>query len=520
MRIYAFLNTVYYLPIVTIHLIDSSINMNNTNHGPGPHQGNSGPTPGGNMNQGYAGHPNHPNSTNNSNVNSGNINNQPPQNNRPMAFPRPMNSMVGVSQFFPSTKPHPSVPYTAEEFMGVLNTLDKTLGPEYVSSRPGAGGTSVAYIEGWKALNIANEIFGFNGWSSELVGYTLDYCDTLRDGRVSMGLSVVVRVTIKDGTYHEDIGYGHIDNAKNKAAAYEKCKKEALTDGVKRCLRCFGNVLGNCLYDKALMAKLKTVQRQQTEIQDSDLYRDDTFVKLQAQRQKTARVNIMPSPNSNNNNNTNTTTTTTNNAPAENQNKAPTPQNTTSTNANSNHKPSTNNEGFKTPKQVNPSQDEFDDSFLFSDEVDMNRTDEFEMEMIMNKSDKENEEPGVANANAKKLESNTNEPQIPSVVEQPEHEGPALFISAKSADLLKTTPTANLPLFDPKFVSPSIRRTLDPTKSVPVKRSDISTSQTPSKLGPSNNINLVNTAPNTGTKRMVGMPLAGSRPKSKRLHKE
>jgi DNA repair and recombination protein RAD52 len=29
-----------------------------------------------------------------------------------------------------------------------------------------------------------------------------------------------------------------------------QCKKEAVTDGVKRALRSFGNVLGNCLYDK------------------------------------------------------------------------------------------------------------------------------------------------------------------------------------------------------------------------------------------------------------------------------
>lgn len=29
-----------------------------------------------------------------------------------------------------------------------------------------------------------------------------------------------------------------------------KCKKEAVTDGIKRSLRNFGNLLGNCLYDK------------------------------------------------------------------------------------------------------------------------------------------------------------------------------------------------------------------------------------------------------------------------------
>jgi DNA recombination protein Rad52 len=66
-----------------------------------------------------------------------------------------------------------------------------------------------------------------------------------------MGLSVIMRVTLRDGTYHEDIGYGHIENAKNKAQAFEKTKKEAATDALKRALRNFGNILGNCLYDKS-----------------------------------------------------------------------------------------------------------------------------------------------------------------------------------------------------------------------------------------------------------------------------
>jgi len=35
-----------------------------------------------------------------------------------------------------------------------------------------------------------------------------------------------------------------------------KCKKEAVTDGLKRALRNFGNMLGNCLYDKAYTAEV------------------------------------------------------------------------------------------------------------------------------------------------------------------------------------------------------------------------------------------------------------------------
>lgn len=59
-----------------------------------------------------------------------------------------------------------------------------------------------------------------------------------------------MRITLRDGTFHEDIGYGHCENVKMKHMALEKARKEASTDGLKRALRTFGRMLGNCLYDK------------------------------------------------------------------------------------------------------------------------------------------------------------------------------------------------------------------------------------------------------------------------------
>src|SRR5438034_9181935 len=58
----------------------------------------------------------------------------------------------------------------------------------------------------------------------------------------------------------EDIGYGHIENCKGKAAAFEKAKKEGTTDALKRALRNFGNVLGNCVYDKDYLSKVTKVK--------------------------------------------------------------------------------------------------------------------------------------------------------------------------------------------------------------------------------------------------------------------
>lgn len=39
-----------------------------------------------------------------------------------------------------------------------------------------------------------------------------------------------------------------------------QCKKEAVTDGLKRALRSFGNLLGNCLYDKTYTSEVVKIK--------------------------------------------------------------------------------------------------------------------------------------------------------------------------------------------------------------------------------------------------------------------
>jgi DNA repair and recombination protein RAD52 len=108
----------------------------------------------------------------------------------------------------------------------------------------------VSYLEGWKAIELANAIFGFNGWSSSVESITGDFCDLDKErGQWKAGVTAMVRVTLKDGTSHEDVGFGSSEN-KIKATAIENAKKEAVTDARKRTLRLFGNALGNSVYDK------------------------------------------------------------------------------------------------------------------------------------------------------------------------------------------------------------------------------------------------------------------------------
>ncbi|KAJ5143979.1 uncharacterized protein N7515_002766 [Penicillium bovifimosum] len=168
--------------------------------------------------------------------------------------------------------------YTAQEIATLQARLDKKLGPEYISARPGAAGQKVHYLSADKCINLANEVFGFNGWSSSIQTIQIDFVEESQNtGKISLGLSVIMRVTLRDGTFHEDIGYGHIENCKGKAAAFEKAKKEGTTDALKRALRNFGNVLGNCIYDKDYVSKVTKVKAAPGRWDVDDLHRHPDY---------------------------------------------------------------------------------------------------------------------------------------------------------------------------------------------------------------------------------------------------
>lgn len=96
--------------------------------------------------------------------------------------------------------------------------------------------------------------------------------DVKEGERVWISVSAVVRITLQDGCYHEDVGHGHCENMKGRAAAIEKVRKrsnlhadmqaqkEAVTDATKRALKTFGNVLGLCIYDKEFNNQISKIK--------------------------------------------------------------------------------------------------------------------------------------------------------------------------------------------------------------------------------------------------------------------
>lgn len=109
------------------------------------------------------------------------------------------------------------------------------------------------YIEGWHAIAEANRIFGFDGWSYDIQDIR---CVSERpraigkEQRPGFGITYTaqIRVTVQS-VQRIDVGAGHGYDI-DCGLAHESAIKEAVTDGLKRALRTFGNPFGLALYDK------------------------------------------------------------------------------------------------------------------------------------------------------------------------------------------------------------------------------------------------------------------------------
>ncbi|KAL4151641.1 hypothetical protein PRNP1_008583 [Phytophthora ramorum] len=148
-----------------------------------------------------------------------------------------------------STRSFGRVAFASAEQQSVGAFLHQKLGKESLARRPGPGGRKLTYIESCKAIELANSAFGFNGWSCHIVECKEEFKEKKGD-RWSVAYSSLVRIELKDGTSHEDVGFGSSDGQRDLGSALEQAKKASISDARKRALRLFGEYLGNSCYDK------------------------------------------------------------------------------------------------------------------------------------------------------------------------------------------------------------------------------------------------------------------------------
>ena len=133
----------------------------------------------------------------------------------------------------------------------VTQALGQPIDPELVSQRRGRAGRTFSYIEGHTAISEANRVFGFGGWGFELVeNVTLRQIETVDTQTGEMktvnAYTAPVRVTVPGAPPRTDIGFHAVTD--ETADGHETALKGAVTDGMKRALRSFGDRFGNGLY--------------------------------------------------------------------------------------------------------------------------------------------------------------------------------------------------------------------------------------------------------------------------------
>ncbi len=133
----------------------------------------------------------------------------------------------------------------------VTNALAQPLDPALVSQRRGRAGRTFSYIEGHVAISEANRVFGYGGWGYELLAdVTLREIENVDPGTGEVKLiraySAPVRVTVPGAPPRTDVGFHAV--TEETPDGHETALKGAVTDGLKRALRSFGDRFGNGLY--------------------------------------------------------------------------------------------------------------------------------------------------------------------------------------------------------------------------------------------------------------------------------
>jgi DNA recombination protein Rad52 len=147
-----------------------------------------------------------------------------------------------------------------EENMGtnvqvIEERLKVKLDPSVVKYREQAG-RQLAYIEGYTAINNANQAFGYLGWSSEvgeLKQVHLGFDENRKKWVCVYTALVTVRVHDPETGHvyntHSDVGTGQ-GVMSSVSDAVESAIKEAVTDALKRTLRHWGPQFGLDLYSE------------------------------------------------------------------------------------------------------------------------------------------------------------------------------------------------------------------------------------------------------------------------------
>ena len=146
-----------------------------------------------------------------------------------------------------------------------LNSLNSELDSNRIKSRS-KGNITLSYLEGFSVIETANNIFGFGNWNYTVTKLEMVSQEINQNSNNVICYKAIIKIVVSDVQHskeviREDVGFG-TGIARTLAEAHEGGAKEAVTDGIKRTLRSFGNQFGNSLYDKSRQHKPQPQQQQ------------------------------------------------------------------------------------------------------------------------------------------------------------------------------------------------------------------------------------------------------------------
>ena len=89
--------------------------------------------------------------------------------------------------------------FSPDEKKRIGQALTCKLGVDKLAQRRGPGGSKVTYLEGWQATELANQVFGYNGWRSKIMSLHLDSLQKDGDKYVCC-YSAIVRIQVRTTT--------------------------------------------------------------------------------------------------------------------------------------------------------------------------------------------------------------------------------------------------------------------------------------------------------------------------------
>lgn len=143
-------------------------------------------------------------------------------------------------------------PFTPEQ----IAQLNQPLDPKRVKHRQGGGGMQLSYLKGHDAIDTANRIFGYGNWGYDLLGVELQNVHGEDGGIIGGYYAARVKLTVVGCVPVTEEGVCPVQEGRNPRAridAHDMARKGAITDALKRTLRCFGDQFGNSLYDNELV---------------------------------------------------------------------------------------------------------------------------------------------------------------------------------------------------------------------------------------------------------------------------